>query len=81
MRTRWSTPTSMLDNASALKPSISTSTVYVPVGIDGAVYSPAASLFNVRVSPVFWLVMVSLAPVTTAPVLSVIVPRSVPVTA
>ncbi len=53
----------------------------MPVGIDGTVYSPIASVLTVRVNPVFWLVTVTLAPAMTAPVLSETVPRSVPVTA
>ena len=53
----------------------------MPVGSDGTVYSPIWSVLTLRVRPVFVLVTVTLAPETTAPVLSVTVPRSVPVTA
>src|SRR5262249_32966679 len=54
---------------------------YLPVGRDGAVYSPTASVTIVRVRPVPRLVSVTVAPGTAAPVLSVTVPSTVPVTA
>ena len=40
MRTRWSTPSSTSDMVTVLKPEISAATVYLPVGSDGAEYSP-----------------------------------------
>ena len=64
-----------------LNPDSSATTVYLPVGRDGAVYSPAASVTSVRVKPVLTFLSVTLAPGITAPLVSVTVPRSVPVTA
>src|SRR5438132_14109709 len=71
----------MFDVVTFLNPVSSTSTVYLPVGICGAVYSPAESVVTVRVRPVAVCVSVTVAPGMTAPVVSVTVPRMVPVTA
>ena len=71
----------MPDSAAVLNPAISAMTTYVPVGSDGAVYSPALSLTNVRVRPVPVFEIVTFAPLTIAPVESVTVPTMVPVTA
>ena len=79
--TRWLTPSSIPESAAVLNPAISPVTRYVPVGSEGAVYSPAPSLVTVRVSPVPVLVIVTFAPATTAPVESTTVPTMVPVTA
>src|SRR5258708_857374 len=64
-----------------LKPESSALTVYLPVGSDGAVYSPAASVVRERWNPVPVFVSVTVAPGMTAPVESVITPMIVPVTA
>src|SRR5262245_52703906 len=71
----------MFDRVTVLKPWISATTVYLPVGSDGAVYSPSRPLVTTRVVPVPTLVSVTVAPGTTAPELSVTVPTIVPVTA
>src|SRR5204862_1650584 len=68
-------------SVTVLNPDSSALTWYLPVGRLGAVYSPAESLTTVRVNPVPELVSVMVAPGMTAPVLSVTVPRMVPVTA
>ena len=81
MRTRWSTPRSMSGIVTVLKPGSSDTSRYLPVGSDGAVYSPTESVTTVRVSPVPRLVSVTVAPGTAAPVVSVTEPRMVPVTA
>jgi hypothetical protein len=70
----------MFESVRALKPVISVSTVYRPVGSEGAVYSPPASETIVRVSDVPSLRIVTFAPATTAPDESVTVPRMVPLT-
>jgi hypothetical protein len=81
MRACWSTPRSMFDIVTVLKPEISAATLYSPVGSDGAVYSPLLSVVTTRVSLVPVLVKVTVTPGTTAPETSVIRPRMVPVTA
>src|SRR5439155_23334939 len=64
-----------------LNPESSAFTEYVPVGSDGAVYSPFESVLTTRTRPVLVLVSVTVAPGITAPVESVISPMMVPVTA
>src|SRR6185369_5551092 len=64
-----------------LNPDNSAATVYLPVGSDGAVYSPLVSATTTRVSPVLTFFNVTVVPGITAPELSVMVPRMVPVTA
>src|SRR5258707_10629419 len=71
----------MFGSVHVLNPGSSATSLYLPVGSDGAVYSPALSVTSVRVNPVPRLVSVTVAPETAAPVLSVMVPSTVPVTA
>src|SRR5207245_10873110 len=81
IRTCWSTPRSTSDNVTFLTPVSSAATEYLPVGSDGAVYSPLVSVVTVREIPVPVFVSVTVAPGTTAPESSVTTPRIVPVTA
>jgi hypothetical protein len=60
------------------KPSFSNLTVYVPTGNCGTVNSPAAFEGRVKVTPVWVLVRVTLAPGMTAPVASNTVPLIIP---
>ena len=64
-----------------LKPEISAETVYLPVGSDGAEYSPLVSVTTTRVSLVPVLVSVTVTPGMTAPEESVTRPMIVPATA
>src|SRR5206468_7499326 len=58
-----------------LNPAIETSTVYVPVGNSPNEYDPTPFVTVERLKPVFSFFTVTVAPGTTAPVLSVTVPR------
>src|SRR5262245_7863315 len=80
-RTFVSTVSSMSESVAVLNPGSSATILYLPVGSEGAVYSPAWSVTMVRVRPVPWFVSVTVAPGTAAPDVSVTVPRIVPVTA
>src|SRR5260370_29931019 len=71
----------MFGRVTVLNPGRPATSLYLPVGSEGAVYSPALSVASVRVNPVPRLVSVTVAPGTAAPVLSVMVPSTVPVTA
>src|SRR4030095_14467201 len=64
-----------------LNPDSSAVTVYLPVGSDGAAYSPELSVVTVRVNPVPVCVSVTVAPGTMEPVEATTLPRTVPVTA
>src|SRR4051812_46671776 len=55
--------------------------LYLPVGSDGAVYSPLESVVTARTRPVPVLVNVTVVPGITEPVESVMTPSMVPVTA
>src|SRR4029078_2109518 len=65
IRTRWSTPRSTFDIVTVLNPEISADTEYLPVGSDGAEYSPSVSVVTPRVSFVPVLVSVTVTPGTT----------------
>ena len=58
-----------------LNPVSDTSSVYVPVGNSANEYDPAPFETTERLKPVFSFFTVTVAPGTTAPVLSVTVPR------
>ncbi len=59
-----------------LNPVRETSTVYGPVGNSPNEYNPDPFVIVVRLKPLFSFLTVTVAPGTTAPVLSVTVPRS-----
>src|SRR5436309_1100417 len=58
-----------------LNPAREASTVYAPVGTSPNEYDPAPFVTVERLKPVFSFLTVTVAPGTTAPVLSVTVPR------
>ena len=79
--TFWSTPTWTLARLTFLKPLSSAVTLYVPVGISGAVYSPLESESTLRVKPLSVFTRFTVAPGSAPPLESRTVPRIVPVTA
>src|SRR4029077_9142723 len=75
------TPSATSGTVTVLKPDSSALMVYLPVGSDGAVYSPLVSVTTERTWPVPVLVNGTVVPGITEPDESVITPRIVPVTA